>query len=243
MKLSVVIPLCNSEKSIVGLLQNLIYELNRLKKISNYEVIMVNDCSPDNVEQVIQPLLKTKPKLKLISLVKNFGQHNAIMAGLNYASGDLILCMDDDGQTPPDQIPLLLAKINDGEGHDVVYAQYRHKKHHWLRNFASHVNNFLLRKLINQPKNLQVTSFFIMKACIAEKMIKYKGANIYLGALIFRATQNIAKVNVQHRNRTIGQSNYTFGKLVKLWFNGFTNFFIQSPHQAPQFVIKSLTNL
>ena len=123
-----------------------------------YQIVLVNDCSPDNTFEVIRGICETNDKVKGINLAKNFGQHAALMAGFAQAKGDIVVCLDDDGQTPGNVVGKLLAGIENGA--DVVYARYAHKKHSWFRNFGSKVNELMTRVMLGKPKDLYVCRYF-----------------------------------------------------------------------------------
>lgn len=220
--LSIIIPVYNSENTIELVINQIIEVLaNKIK----YEIILVNDGSKDNSYQKCIKLANQYNFLKFINLSKNFGQHNAIIAGLRFASGQLILFMDDDLQTPPVEIWKLIDKLN--EGYDVVYANYIEKYHNKLQNLGSLINDKMLCLFLKKPPSLKITSFFIIRRFLADEIIKYEGPFPYLGGLILRATNNIGIVTVQHSKRLYGKSNYSFFKLINLWLNGFTNFSIK----------------
>ncbi|GFI57407.1 undecaprenyl-phosphate 4-deoxy-4-formamido-L-arabinose transferase [Muribaculaceae bacterium] len=164
-------------------------------------------------------------KIKGVNLSKNFGQHAALMAGFHQVKGDIVICLDDDGQTPADEAGKLLEGIE--KGSDVVYAKYEHKKHSVFRNFGSKVNEEMARIMLGKPKNLYVSSYFAAKRFVVEEMKKYTNAYPYVIGLVLRTTKRISNVTVCHREREIGTSGYTFGKLIGLWFNGFTAFSVK----------------
>lgn len=223
-KLSFVIPCYGSEKTI----DSVVYEIkDTIKKIDkfSYEIILVCDNSPDNVWEVIKQLSIDDNNIKALELSKNFGQHAALMAGYKKCTGDYIVSLDDDGQTPANEISKLINKLE--EGFDVVYAQYAQKKHSLFRNLGSKINDFMVRKLLNKSKNLFISSFFITKKYIINEILNYENSYPYLPGLVLRVTKNIANVNVNHREREVGCSGYTFSKLVGLWLNGFTAFSIK----------------
>lgn len=190
-----------------------------------YEVILVNDCSPDETFQVIKKLCQKDSRIKGINLAKNFGQHAALMAGFHMCKGDYVVCLDDDGQTPADEVYKLLNKLE--EGADAVYAQYLHKQHSLFRNLGSKTNELMTRYLLKKPKNLYISSYFAVKSFVVREMIRYENAYPYVIGLVLRATKNIENVVVKHREREIGNSGYTLRKLLGLWFNGFTTFSIK----------------
>lgn len=190
-----------------------------------YEIVLVNDASPDDTFEVIRALCAVRRDICGVNLAKNFGQHAALMAGFRHARGDVVVCLDDDGQTPADEAGKLLAKLE--EGYDVVYAKYEHKQHSMFRNFGSRVNDRMTRAMLGKPKELYISSYFAMKKFVAEELVRYENPFPYVIGLVLRTTKKIANVEVTHREREIGTSGYTIGKLLGLWFNGFTAFSIK----------------
>lgn len=225
-KISVVIPVYNSEKTIEEVVNEIEIAVSKLNSKYDLEIILVNDYSKDNSLQVCKNICKYKSFVKLISFSKNFGQHNALMAGIKIASGDYIISMDDDLQTPPDEMGKLIEEL-EKNNYDVVFAKYKTENKSIFRIFGSFVNDKMVNILADKPKNITINSYFIMKKYIANEIIKYEHAYPYMGGLIFRVTQNVGNVLIQHRDRQIGKSNYTLKKLLQLWFNGFTNFSVK----------------
>lgn len=223
-KLSFVIP-CYGSETTIEIVVNEIKETLRQRPEYEYEIILVNDCSPDQVWERIRALALSDSRITGINLAKNFGQHSALMAGYRQCSGDFIISLDDDGQTPASELFTLADKIQ--EGWDVVYASYEHKMHNRFRNFGTWMNEKMTESLIGKPKGLKVTSYFIMRRFICEEILRYQNAYPYIEGLIFRATRNIANVPVTHHSRMVGESGYTFSKLLALWFNGFTAFSVK----------------
>ena len=169
-----------------------------------YEIILVNDSSPDDTINVIRELCAKQKNITGIDLAKNFGQHAALMAGMRQSKGDIVVCLDDDGQTPADEVGKLLDKLD--EGYDVVYASYGKKKHSLFRNFGSKVNELMTRVMLGKPKELYVSSYFAVKKFVVEDMLRYEHSYAYVIGLVLRATKNIANVEVNHRSRTEGTS-------------------------------------
>lgn len=223
MKLSVVIPCYGSEKTIEGVVEEVTSTVSQ--RNIDYEIILVNDSSPDNVWEVIVRLTEENDKITGINFSKNFGQHSALLAGYRACTGDVILSMDDDGQTPANELFSLVDKLE--EGYDVVYGTYGQKKHSWFRNFGSNINNYMCEKLLGKPKGFHVTSFFVAKKYIIDEICRYKNPYSYIIGLVFRTTNNIDSVEVNHRAREVGHSGYTMKKLLNLWMNGFTAFSIK----------------
>ncbi|SEA78365.1 undecaprenyl-phosphate 4-deoxy-4-formamido-L-arabinose transferase [Pseudobutyrivibrio sp. ACV-2] len=223
MKVSFVIPCYRSEKTleiVVSEIQNKMQQMTE----HTYEIILVNDCSPDGTLSVIRRLCADNENIIGIDHAKNFGQHAALMAGFSFVSGDVVVCLDDDGQTPADEVDKLLDKID--EGYDVVYAEYKHKQHSGFRNFGSWVNKKMTETMLNKPKELYVSSYFAAKRFIVDEMLNYKGAYPYVIGLVLRSTKSICNVEVNHRERMVGESGYSMKKLLGLWMNGFTSFSI-----------------
>ena len=190
-----------------------------------YEIVLVNDCSPDDTFEVIKKLCGENNNITGISLAKNFGQHGALMAGFHYAKGDITICLDDDGQTPAEEAGKLIEAIE--KGADVVYARYVHKHHSGFRNFGSHVNEVMTRIMLGKPKDLYVSSYFAARRFVVEEIIRYEHAYPYVIGLVLRTTKNIVNVEVKHRDRWAGTSGYNLRKLFGLWFNGFTAFSVK----------------
>ena len=155
------------------------------------------------------------PFVKGINLARNFGQHNAIMAGLHYAEGELIVGMDDDMQTHPSQLPIMLGKA--AEGYDLVYGLYPVRKNSFLKNLSSKFNAVTSRILLGRPKEIVSSNYWVINRLVRDEVIRYKNFNPYVDAIFYRVTNNIANVPIEHYKREVGSSNYTFRKLVKLW--------------------------
>ena len=222
-KISFVIPCYRSEHTIEAVVAEI---MDKMKGIAvyDYDIFLVNDCSPDNTFSVIKQICEKYNNVTGISLAKNFGQHAALMAGLRKSDGDIVVCLDDDGQTPADEVGSLIDAIE--QGSDVVYASYDLKQHSAFRNFGSHINDIMTRMMLGKPKELQLTSYFAAKRFVVDSMLQYEHSYPYVIGLVLRATKNITNVPVRHRKREVGNSGYTMRKLLSLWFNGFTAFSI-----------------
>ena len=222
--ISFVIPCYRSSQTLPGVIQEIKDTMKTLKNYE-YEIVLVNDSSPDDTFCVITGLCRENDNITGINLAKNFGQHAALMAGFHYVKGDVVVCLDDDGQTPACEVGRLLAGIE--EGADVVYAKYNHKHHSGFRNFGSHVNEVMTRIMLGKPKDLYVSSYFAAKRFVVDEMIRYEYAYPYVIGLVLRTTKNIVNVEIDHRDRQAGESGYTLKKLLGLWFNGFTAFSVK----------------
>ena len=189
----------------------------------DYEIICVNDGSTDGTYAILRKLSKKNCRIKVIDLARNFGQHAALMAAFNYVTGDFVICLDDDGQNPPEEMFSIIDKLE--EGYDLVSAKYeKEKKRSLLRRIGSKVSFAMSHYLINMPKDIELNSYYGMKRFVVNEIIKYKNSYPFVHGLALRVTRNIANVSMRHDARTVGTSNYTFKSLLKLWLNGFTAF-------------------
>ncbi len=223
-KVSFVIPCYRSEKTIEAVVEEINETMKTMPEYT-HEIILVNDSSPDQTMNTIRILCEKYPFITGIGLARNFGQHAALMAGLRASDGDIVVCLDDDGQTPANEVGKLLDKLK--EGYDVCYAYYGKKQHSGFRNMGSKVNEMMTRIMLDKPKELYISSYFAAKRFIVDDMIRYEQPYSYVIGLVLRATKNIANVEVNHRAREVGKSGYTLSKLLSLWFNGFTAFSVK----------------
>ena len=217
--LSIVVPVYNGAKTVSRLVESL-----RLHLAGKYdlEFVLVNDGSSDNSAEVCRSLAAGFPEIKFINLARNFGEHGAVMAGLNFASGDGIVIMDDDFQNPPEEVCRLVEELR--LGYDVVFSFYETKQHHWFRNLGSKLNNIVASLLLNKPLDLYLSSFKAINRFTAKEVIKYRGPYPYIDGLILRTTRSISRVRVRHDARDEGKSGYTLRKMISLYMNMFVNF-------------------
>ncbi|MCH7939301.1 MAG: glycosyltransferase family 2 protein [Candidatus Marinimicrobia bacterium] len=222
MKLSIIIPVYNGAATI----RELVTELNaELASRFDLEVLLVNDASPsDNSAEVCEEIALRNRWVTFLDLSRNFGEHNAVMVGLNFCTGDGAVILDDDFQNPPSEVARLVDKLN--EGYDVVYSRYEKKRHAGLRNLGSSFNNLVATILIGKPRDLYLSSFKAITRFVIDELVKYTGPYPYIDGLILRVTRNYTTVLVEHRPREVGTSGYSVRKLVSLWLNMFTNFSI-----------------
>lgn len=223
-KVSFVIPCYRSEHTLPHVVAEIEEKMKTMEQYE-YDIFLVNDCSPDDTFGTIRRLCREHENIKGISFSKNFGQHAALMAGLRHSDGDYVVCLDDDGQTPANEVDRLLEKLE--EGYDAVYAKYEHKQHSAFRNMGSRVNELMTRVMLGKPADLYVSSYFAVKKFVVNDMVKYENSYPYVIGLVLRATKNITNVTVNHREREEGSSGYTIKKLLGLWFNGFTAFSVK----------------
>lgn len=212
--LSVVIPVYRSERTIGPLVERL---QGCLQAIA-FEVVLVNDGSPDQSEQVCQQLADTYENVRFIALRRNFGEFNAVLCGLHYVQGQYAVIIDDDFQNPPEAI-LTLLHTAEQAGFDVVYSRYAQKQHAFYRNIGSRCLNYITTYLLNKPRSLYLSSFKLMNRAIVDEVRRYQGPYPYIDGLIFRATRHVGSVEVPHHARQDGQSNYTWRKLISLTLN------------------------
>ena len=215
---SVIIPCYKSSHTIRQVVELTIAELQKLDR-TPFEFVLVDDASPDNGETLceLHALARQYDSVRIVELARNAGQHNAVMAGLNEVRGDVIVCMDDDLQTHPSQLPALFDAFD--QGYDIAYGYYPEKKHSPFRNFGSWVNYMSVRILINKPKDLKTSSFWIIRRFVRDYAIEYKSSFTHLQGIFLRISRNIVSVPIQHFDRAYGQSGYTLKKLVSLWSN------------------------
>ena len=220
---SVVIPVYNGAGSIGPLVAALHDDLAPRYCL---EVVLVNDGSPsDNSAEVCRELAQQRSDtVRFVNLSRNFGEHNAVMAGLVHCSGDMAVIMDDDFQNPPGEVRKLVSKLL--QGYDVVFSCYATKKHHWFRNLGSRFNNIIANLMLQKPRDLYLSSFKVINRFVINEIIKYQGPYPYIDGLILRITHNLATQQVLHEPRDAGRSGYTLNKLIRLWLNMFTNFSI-----------------
>ena len=222
-KLSFVIPCYRSEHTIGAVVDELV-ETVTAHGGYDYEIILVNDNSPDNVMDVIAALAQKNSHVRGLELSRNFGQHSAIMAGFTYLTGDIVVCLDDDGQTPANEMFRLIDRLDE---FDLVFAEYKSKQHSGFRNFGSKVNDLMARWLLSKPKKLKIMSYFACKRYVVDEVLRYENPYPYMSGLLLRATKRVCNVEIDHRERAEGSSGYSFKKLMLLWINGFTSFSVK----------------
>lgn len=221
-KYSIVIPIYNSEST----LNNLYYQIIRVIEdiVPDYEIVFVDDCSRDDSWSVLKDLHAKNSKIKIIHLLKNFGQHNAILCGLNHATGAYIITMDDDLQHPPEEIPKLINKIQ--EGYSVVYGKYTIKHHSRLENFFSDRFQMFIHYILGIPPAVFISSFAIFKADVVKNMTAIKSSSVFLPALVQKSVpvNKISNIEVNHNPRKVGKSNYNIRKYLSLSLNLIINY-------------------
>ena len=224
-KVSAVIGLYNSEKTIGDVIKELKEAFSESNKYE-LEMVLVDDHSPDNVYQLVKGIAKEDKSIKVIHLAKNSGQTNAVIEGYRHATGEYIIEMDDDLQMPAREAVRMVEHLEEND-YDVVFAKYADQKESFGRRLGSKINNKMTQIMLKKPKYIRVNSFYVMRKFVKDEMIKYSNHYPYLYGMIFGITNNVANLDVEHRERAYGKSNYTFRKLVGLWTNGFLNFSVE----------------
>tara|TARA_B100000959_G_scaffold248814_1_gene276005 strand:+ start:1856 stop:2788 length:933 start_codon:yes stop_codon:yes gene_type:complete len=218
--ISIIIPTYNGDSTIKDLIEELVLVLKNL----NTEFIVINDCSPDNThEKMLEIQEKYLDKLTYIKLTKNFGEYNAVMAGLNNCNGEIAIIVDDDFQHLPSEV-LKLAEESLISKKDVIFTKFNEKKHSILRNTMSKFANLTANLILNKPDHIYLSSFKSIKRKIINEIIKYEGHYAYIDGLIFSITGNVGTLQVNHNDRITGKSNYNLFKLGKHYANLLVNF-------------------
>ena len=219
-KLSLIIPIYSSQKSIPSLLNR----LEKLKLEFNWEVVFVEDGSSDESFKTLFNLLKNSEfNAKLIRHNRNYGEHQAVLNGYRFSRGDYVVNLDDDLQNPPEEAIKLFnwAKKNNL---DVVYGAYEEDKHAEWRNFGSKFAHLTAHIFLDLPNNCGLSSFRCLKGSIAKEVAKYNGPYPYIDGLIAQISQSIESIKVKHDKRFLGNSGYNLRRLIRLWINILTSF-------------------
>ncbi len=218
--LSIVIPVYNGTDSIA----ELVAALEALRVAGGHEIVLVNDGSPDDSLAVCRGLVESaRVPIVLVDLSRNYGEHNAVMAGLRHTRGAHVITMDDDLQNPPEEVERLLAFAQES-GHEVIYTYYDEKRHAVWRNLGSRFTNWVAGFVLDKPKGFYLSSFRVMSAFVVREITRYDGPFPYVDGLILQVTQDIDRLLVRHLPRAVGRSNYTLRRLLRLWLSMFVNF-------------------
>ena len=219
--ISVAIPCYKSSKTIGPVVEEVRASI-LAREGYDYQIVLVNDYPEDDTFEVIDALCQADPRIIGVNLSRNYGQTVAKMAALQYVTGDVLVYMDDDGQHPADHIYDLVDKLN--EGYDVVYARFPHKHHSLFKRFTSWLNGKVLEINGTKPRDISLSSYCAMNKMAVEALKKYKSPFPSMGGYLSHVALRYANVDMEHRDRLAGQSNYTLGKMLALWLTGFTNF-------------------
>ena len=224
MDISIIIPVYNSESILKNLIERIKKSLKENCPELVYEIIFINDCSSDQSWKIIKESSEKYSFIKGINLTKNFGQHNATMAGLNECAGKKIIIMDDDLQHPPESIFLI---YNELFKNDVCYTHYINRQHSKWKKIVSWLNNLVSSFLLNKPLYVYMSSFKGFGRDLLFEITKFKEPEVYLDALILRSAKKVSMISVPHNQRFSGKSNYNFNKLMVLWSNMAVNFSVR----------------
>lgn len=225
MIISFVIPCYRSEKTIEGVIDEIIQVMS-IRPHIDFEIICVNDYSPDDVYLVLQRIADKVSKVKVINFAKNFGKASAILAGYSKCQGDVIITLDDDGQCPVDKTWDLVDALD--ESYDMAMADYPEKKESLFKRIGSKVNHSMMNFLIDQPEGICMNNFSATKRFVAEEMTEYKNPYPALHPLVLQATHSFKMISMEERCRADDNaSGFTFWKSFCLMINGFTNFSVK----------------
>ena len=218
--ISVVIPCYKSLKSLPILVPRLEAVLNQIG--GNFEIILVDDASPDGTWEIAKQLKNEFPHLKMVRLLHNSGQHNALLCGLGVARGTIIVTMDDDLQNPPEEVPKLVAAIQ--EGYDLAIGAYCRREYSPGRRLGSRLVDSVLRKIFHLPADFQLTSFRAVRRVVVDNAVTMSGVFPYITAMLLSHTSRYVNVPVRHEPRRYGQSNYGLKRNFVLALNLLLNY-------------------
>lgn len=226
MLISFIIPCYRSERTIKKVVQEA-EEVIQKKTGYDYEIVLVNDYSPDNVYEILVDLASKNKKIKVVNLAKNMGKHAAMLAGFSVAEGEYYVNMDDDGQCPVDRVWELIECLEKDQC-DVAMAKYHQKKQSGFKNFGSSVNHMMTCIMLDKPSEIVFTNFSVFKKFVAQEMVSYKAPYPYIEGLVFRITKRIKTIEMEERNRADElPSGYNLKKSLSLWINGLTAFSVK----------------
>ena len=218
--LSIVVPVYRGQQTLLPLVERLEAVLGVLGP--DYEILLVDDGSPDGSWKVIEELAAARPRVRGLALMRNYGQHNALLAGVRSARGELVVTMDDDLQNPPEEVPRLLARLENG--FDVVYGTPRTMQHGVWRNFASRLTKLALQSMMGAETASRVSAFRAFRTQLRDGFDRYSGPFVSLDVLLTWSTDRFGHVEVAQAPRGAGESNYTFRMLVRHALNMLTGF-------------------
>lgn len=220
--ISIVIPCYNSSRTIESVVDAIKTVMDGSVISYAYDIILVNDGSPDNTMDVISAIALSSDNIKAIDLTRNFGQHSATIAGFSFCTGDYVVLMDDDGEHDSSRIFDLIAELE--RGYDYVCARFVSSERPLYKKLGSRFNNWMATKFIGKPKGAVFSSFSVMRRFLADEIAKTPNPSPYIGGMIVAVTKRLSSVPVEYATRIDGQSGYNFRKSVALWVNGITAF-------------------
>ncbi|MBS0570190.1 MAG: glycosyltransferase family 2 protein [Proteobacteria bacterium] len=220
--ISIIVPVYRSEPILPELVRQVETAMRAAKMHDHFELVLVDDSSPDDSWRVIRELANLHPFVHGISLSRNFGQHNATMAGLHQARGEIVVIMDDDLQHPPQTIMSLVREIQ--AGFDACYTNYIGRKHALWKRIGSEINDRVATFLLKKPSGLYLSSYKALHRRIVDAIVQYDGPYAYIDGLILDATRRITSVPIQHQERLDGEGNYGLRRSISLWLRMATSF-------------------
>lgn len=221
-EVSFVVPLYNTGTALPRLLD----AFRSLPLEGGWELVLVNDASPDGTGDRVASLVATMPiPVTFVDMARNFGEHAAVLEGYRHTRGRFVINLDDDLQNPVSEALKICEHLRTHDC-DVVYTFYEEKKHHWMRNLGSWLTNYCATLLLDKPRDLYLSSFRGLRRELVDRITTYRGPYPYIDGLILGATSRIDRLKVEHAERDEGQSGYTLRKLIRLWMNMFFNFSI-----------------
>lgn len=223
-KISICIPCYKSSETIGRLVEGITSEMKSHKQ-KDYEIILVNDCSPDNTFEVISELARNDEHIIACDLAKNFGESSALMAAFSKSTGDYVVRMDDDGEHDPKYLFDLINKLE--EGYDYVCAEFVEYHHSLYKRLGSKFNYWFLTKMMDIPKGSIMSSYNVSRRYVINEILKYNNPKPYIDGMVWAVTTRTASIPVEHGYRYAGESGYNFSKSVALWLNGVTSFSIK----------------
>jgi polyisoprenyl-phosphate glycosyltransferase len=214
--ISVVVPVYRSAEALPELIERLIHVLEPMAR--PYELVLIDDCSPDESWAVLERERERHgPRLKIASLTRNQGQHNAVLCGFSIATGDVIVTMDDDLQNPPEELPRLVSAID--EGFDLSIASYESKQHTRTRNTGGQLIDRLIRRIFDLPSDFALTSFRAADGELVAKAQSMMGVYPYVTCMLLTYSARPTNVAVRHDARPYGSSNYNWNRSLSLAAN------------------------
>lgn len=218
---SVVVPVYNSQPTLHELYERIKTVFDDTLK-QDFELILVDDGSKDHSYETMEELHELDPRVKIIQQARNFGQHPALLCGFHYVQGDFVITMDDDLQHPPEEIPKLIKVMNERDDVDVIIAKYEGRKHNIVRRMGTWLSVYATSKMLGKPRDLEITSFRLIRRFIVDAIIKMDVHLPQIGNLLIQTSNRIINVPVKHDARKYGRSGYTFTRLVKDLFYDIT---------------------
>jgi undecaprenyl-phosphate 4-deoxy-4-formamido-L-arabinose transferase len=217
--LSVVIPVYRSEAYLAETVATFVAFL---EPRTRFEIVLVNDGSPDRVEDVIRGLCAADPRVRAITLGHNIGQHRATLRGFALTRGDVVVTVDDDGQNPPESAWAVATALVE-QDLDVVYGRFQSVEQSLPRRLASRLNRWLSRRTIHNDRDVAITNVRALRGDLARALGAVQSPYPYIDALVFRMTRHVDEVPVEQRARERGQSTYSLSRLFGLWISHLTS--------------------